>query len=179
MKKYFLIIFFLITLSDVKADGPFMPAEYYHQLNLGLGFGIDYGGIGARLNYVPERHFVVFVGAGYNFVKAGYNVGASYRFNPTNRWCFYYTLMYGYNAAVKVENASHYDKVYYGPSTGAGLELRLNKDKGNYFNFELLVPIRSQEYEDDFEDIKNNPNIQIYAEPLPVTISVGYHFSID
>jgi len=44
-------------------------------------------------------------------------------------------------------------------------------------NIELVVPFRSKSFHDDWDNIKNNPGIDIQSEPLPVAISIGYHFA--
>jgi hypothetical protein len=84
--------------------------------------------------------------------------------------------MYGYNGVIKVENASMYDKIYYGPSLSAGVEIHF-KRKPNYLNVELVVPFRSQAFHDDWDKVKQLSNITIQADPLPVAVSVGYHFA--
>ena len=98
---------------------------------------------------------------------------------PSKRACLYYTLMYGYNAVINIENASQYNKTYFGPSTGIGVETHSKKRPGNYWNFEFLVPIRSQEFHDDLAAIKRNPYIKLISEPLPFVISIGFHFKLN
>ena len=82
--------------------------------------------------------------------------------------------MYGYNGVIKISGAWSFEETYYGPTFGVGFEFRPQR-KG-YWNVELLVPIRSKDYHDDMDAIKNDPNIELKSEPLPIGISVGYHF---
>jgi len=55
------------------------------------------------------------------------------------------------------------------------MEMRFGKKKANGFNVSLMVPVRSNEYSDDVEMLKNNPYIENFTEPLPVTFSMAYH----
>lgn len=146
-------------------------------VKLGLGVGLDYGGIGTRLTITPTTHFGVFVAVGYNLLKAGVNGGLTYKFLPEKRVTPVAHIMYGYNAVIVIEGVDAYNKAYYGLSMGGGIELT-SKRSGNYWSFELLYPFRSSEYEDDWDALKNDPNIEVLSEPFPVTISVGYHFNI-
>ena len=82
--------------------------------------------------------------------------------------------MYGYNGVIKISGAWSFEETYYSPTFGVGFEFRPQR-KG-YWNVELLVPIRSKDYHDDMDAIKNDPNIELKSEPLPIGISVGYHF---
>ena len=153
------------------------PNMYDQPINFGVGLGIDYGGFGCRLSVLPTKQLVVFLGLGYNVNDFGVNGGASYRFMPSKRACLYYTLMYGYNGVIVVQNAEQYNKTYYGPSTGIGIEIHSGKRPGNYWNFEILVPVRSQKFHDDLRDLKRIPYIKFNSEPLPIAFSIGFHFS--
>jgi hypothetical protein len=177
MKKFILIFYSLILCQNLKAQNP--PNEYDDSFNLGIGAGIDYGGLGFKLSALPEKHVVLFAGVGYNFVGAGYNGGISYRFMPSKKTCLYYTLMVGYNAAFRIQGATSYNKIFYGPSTGLGIELHSRKIPANFFNIELLVPIRSNEYHRYLNELKNNPMIDLRSEPWPVTISLGMHIGLS
>ena len=100
--------------------------------------------------------------------------GGTYRILPDKRICPTISAMYGYNGVIKISGAWSFEETYYGPTFGIGLEFRPQR-KG-YWNIELLVPIRSKDYHDDMDAIKNDPNIELKSEPLPIGISVGYHF---
>ena len=178
MKKYFLFLTFLFYCGIIYGQQTTSVEQYDSQINLGGGIGIDYGGLGVKLNCLPEKYLVLFVGVGYNLVNAGYNAGISYRFMPSKKTCLYYTLMYGYNAVFKVENYSAFDRVFYGPSTGLGIEIHSKNNRPNFINIELLVPIRLQEYHNYLHDLKNSPFIKIKSEPWPVSLSLGMHFKL-
>ncbi len=145
-------------------------------VNFGIGLGLDYGGIGGRLTVFPEEHVGVFGAVGYALAGVGYNAGLSFRILPKNPGlCPTATIMYGYNAAIKISGASQYDKIYYGPSIGAGLEIRSKRKNTNFYSIELLIPFRPSEYDSDYNNL-NNLGVKISAAPLPFTVSVGYHF---
>ena len=40
--------------------------QYPKKIYLGVGGGLDYGGLGVKFEFLPIKHFGVFVGAGYN-----------------------------------------------------------------------------------------------------------------
>lgn len=145
--------------------------------NLGIGLGLDYGGIGARISGLPTPKIALFAGVGYNFVGTGFNFGGLFRLAPNKRVCPFFGAMYGYNAAIIIEGLKEANKSFYGPSFGGGVEFKKRKNN-NFFNLEMWLPVRSQKFEDHFNALKRNPAIQI-ERPLPITISVGYHFALD
>lgn len=151
--------------------------DYYPESKFMFGFGIgfDYGGFGGRLAALPAKAVLLFAGFGYNLNDLGYNLGGSLRLLPDKKVCPLLDFMYGYNAVILVDGADEYNKTYYGPSMGGGIELR-SKSNNNFFKFSLLVPFRSQDFHDDMDFLKSNPNIQI-SEPLPIAISLGYHYT--
>jgi hypothetical protein len=148
------------------------------ELHLGLGLGLDYGGlIGIQLNVNPHKNIGLFGGIGYALIEIGFNAGAKLRILPEAKFNPYISGMYGYNAVIKIEGASEYNKMYYGPSFGLGCEIWGNTRKG-YFNVELIIPVRSQQFTDEWDAIKNNPGIEIKQDILPVAFSFGYNFKL-
>lgn len=145
--------------------------------SFGIGFGQDYGGIGARLTFLPDQHVGIFGSVGYIFAGVGYNMGVMARIKPENRTVPTISVMYGYNAAIKITGASQYDKIYNGVSLGFGIISKSYRDPKNYWHFGLIVPFRSSEFDTDFNALKANPGIVGLEKPWPVTISIGYHFS--
>jgi hypothetical protein len=146
------------------------------ELNLGLGLGIDYGGIGGRLTVSPVNHLILFGALGYNIAGVGYNIGAGYRFSPQKQFRPYVLGMYGYNtvviALINGAYESQYTKTFYGPSLGVGFEQRNSSQGKNYFNLEVLAPLRSRAFK-DYKDMLKAKDIKLYA--LPISISLGYH----
>ncbi|HZB14719.1 MAG TPA: hypothetical protein VE467_16890 [Chryseolinea sp.] len=147
------------------------------KVNIGLGIGIDYGGIGGRITFLPVKRLALFAAAGYALVGFGYNIGAQLRIIPDKKICPTFGVMYGYNGVIMVQNASMYDKIYYGTSLSGGMEIHFG-GKPNYMNVSLIVPFRSQAFYDDWDRIKQNSSISIQSDPLPVAFSIGYHFAL-
>ncbi len=85
-------------------------------------------------------------------------------------------IMYGSNRAIIVDGASQYNKSYVGFTPGVGVEFRFGAKKTHGLNIDLNIPINSQEFNDDYEALKDNPAIDITAPPSSVGLSVGYHF---
>jgi hypothetical protein len=144
-------------------------------LNIGIGLGLDYGGIGGKIAVLPSPHVAVFGGLGYNLNGLGYNVGVAGRFLPEAKACPYVAVMYGYNAVVVVDGMDSENKTYYGATAAAGVELKTRN--GKFWNFGLVLPFRSSEYHDQVDRLMNDPNIEM-TEPLPIGFTVGYHFPL-
>lgn len=146
--------------------------------NIGIGLGLDYGGLlGFRYTFMTSPKVGLFGSVGYILVGPGFNFGANYKFTPDKKVTATLGAMYGYNAAIKVVGASEFDQIYYGPSFSVGVEVKTRRNQRNFWNFELVVPIRSSEYHDDMDALLNNPDIEI-SEALPIAFSIGYHFGL-
>jgi len=147
---------------------------------LGIGAGFEFGGLGANVLIQLNKNIGVFGGIGYAFAGVGYNVGTKIRFttnfsdvkstvNP------YATIMYGYNTAIQVKGASEYNKFFYGPSIGFGIDTYSPRRPKGYWTYAINVPIRSGEvndYMNDLEDI----GIKFENELLPIAFTIGYRF---
>ena len=177
MRKIIVIVA-LLSLIHISDNSLSQDSTYFNYSNFGLGVGIDYGGIGCRLTYLPVKYFALFGSVGSCLIGFGYNVGATFPIIPDQRVCPNFSVMYGYNAFIKIKGASEYNKIYYGPSLSLGIEIRAKKRMENYFNLELILPFRPKEFTDDLDVIKNDPDIKIYSEPLPILFSIGYHFGV-
>lgn len=156
--------------------------DFHSMADMGIGIGLNYGGLmGFQIQYIPLNHLAVFGSVGYYIVGFGWQVGVQGYLMPkvpSKGFRVYGTAMYGTNVAIAVENAEHYNKIYLGPTIGAGLEMRFGKSKKNGLNIDLFYPIRSSEYETEWTKMKNDPMLSDFIEPLPVTFSVGYHLEI-
>jgi hypothetical protein len=53
---------------------------------LGLGAGLDYGGLGIRASYAATKNISAFGGVGYNLVDPAYNAGVMYKFIPHKKF---------------------------------------------------------------------------------------------
>jgi hypothetical protein len=143
---------------------------------VGIGIGIDYGGLGVKMGYFPHKNIGLYGAMGYNLVTAGLSTGLTFRTYPSKliRPCFH--AIYGYNAVIKIygDDKNRYDAVFYGPSIGFGFEA--GKTSGLYLNMAVFYPFRDQEFYDEWNKIKNNSNIETYSEILPFTMSIGLHY---
>ena len=151
------------------------------KVSLGLGLGLDYGGIGGNLLVYPQENFGLFGGVGYAIAGAGYNVGAKIRFlsekNP--RTHFYLMGMYGYNAAIAVTNATKYNKLFYGPSFGIGIDTGKRSYKKGYWTLALLVPVRDSEVNDYIDYLEDDIGVEFKNGLWPIAFSVAYRFGLD
>lgn len=150
-------------------------------LMLGIGIGLDYGGLGGKLTFSPQKsentQLGVFIAGGYALSGLGFNSGLILRIQPEKRMVPTFTAMYGYNSVIKVVGAPQYDKIYYGASIGAGFESKSRNDNGSHFHAELILPFRPTSFTNDLKALQNNPSIEI-SDPFPVMISIGYHFML-
>jgi hypothetical protein len=179
MRAYLLFVL-LFSLARLQAQDPSSAAgqpSVSDDSHLGIGAGLDHGGIGLRVDVPVTRHVALIAGVGYAIVGAGWNAGLQYRFLPDSKVGLYVQAIYGYNGVIKVEGAAQYDDIYYGPSVGAGLEFRRSKSS-NYFHLALLVPFRSSEFWSDWESLEDNNAIEVKQGPLPIAFSIGYHFAL-
>lgn len=150
------------------------PSEDEGKGDIGIGLGMDYGGLGGRFAVRPAPPVALFAGLGYNLAGFGYNVGASWRISPGSRTVPYFSAMYGYNAVVVILDQSSLSKTYYGPTVGFGLEFHARRNPANYFNLEILMPFRDSAYEGYLNNLKFLG--YQFSEAWPVGISLGYHW---
>lgn len=166
--SFLLLLFISITTSAQKSQA----------LYFGPGFGFDHGGLGIKASYFPEKHFGIFGGAGYNFATVGVNGGLMYSMMPDKRVTPVLTAMYGYNAVIKTSysNAVKENVVYYGLTVGAGVDIRLGRSKENKLNINLLVPLRSAVFFEDYNYLHQNGTI---TQPIvPIGISLGWDMAV-
>lgn len=167
-----LIIFLAIVLASPTPD---LQAQPTGKINIGIGAGLDYGGFGARISYLPIKQVAVFGAMGYNLDALGHTVGAQYRFPTEKRLDWFISAMYGYNAVLIIEEPVKTKTTYYGPSLGTGMEWKI-KDGRSFVSVEILIPFRPQVYDDAINDLELIG--YTVSEPLPVAFSVGYHIKI-
>jgi hypothetical protein len=84
--------------------------------------------------------------------------------------------MYGYNAAIAVFNATEYNRFFYGPSFGIGIDFPKRFVRNGYWSIALLVPIRGPEAKDYINDLEENHGVDFTIGLLPVAFSFGYKF---
>ncbi|HYG20002.1 MAG TPA: hypothetical protein VD816_13785 [Ohtaekwangia sp.] len=173
MKTTVALLLFLLSIptfaQDVDADD--MP-EAVPNGSIGIGLGLDYGGIGLKVNVPFTPRMAFLFGGGYNLNGIGLNGGFAIHLAPPDAKVQPALIgLYGYNAVIIVEGSSTFNKTYYGPSFGFALEFH---GKKNFFNAGLLIPIRPASFNDDMDRLKSNG--VHFGSVSPVAISLGYHF---
>jgi hypothetical protein len=173
MTKQLLCCIFILCFSISRAQ-EMAVGKSTTPFSIGLGAGLDYGGIGIKIPMISFTPWAqLFGGVGYNGADVGFNAGGLIRSDPERQVSTYVTAMYGYNAVLITESiggTNRTERTYYGPSFGVGVEYR-SRPGGNFFSLGLLVPIRSKKFEnavDTLDPIRNPP---------VVALSVGYHIS--
>lgn len=145
----------------------------------GAGIGLDYGGlIGVKAAFNPVAYMGIFAGVGWDLVGVGWNIGVLGRAIPADRKHAvrpYLKVMYGTNGVTKVTGKSGYDKMFYGLTPGIGCEFRFGRWKSHGLNIDIGVPLRSSDFFDQINRMKNDPQIEKVSEVYPVSFSIGYH----
>jgi hypothetical protein len=178
------LLLFVTTLMHAQnqtQQNPFQINTPVDQFAIGIGGGLDYGGFGGNLTYYPVKSLGLFGGAGYALAGVGFNAGLKFRYipeKPDARVRPFALAMYGYNAAIAVLNASQYNKLFYGPTLGAGIDLLGKRQKRGYWSLGVLLPIRSAEVNEYIVDLENNHGVDFSSPLFPVAVTVGYKFII-
>ena len=188
MKRVILLVFILCfalfvfsqNYSDkIRSDSLYRKYEFHNSTDIGFGLGIDYGGIlGIKAGYSPIKHLNLFIAGGLQLSGFGWQVGSMGYIMPKttkNMVRPYFKVMYGVNASIYVDGTDEYNKLYHGITVGSGSEFRFGKKKKHGFNVELSYPIRTKEFYDDQDKLKNDPRIEDFQELVPISISMGYH----
>ncbi len=160
----------------IKSDDEPLKKAFRDVVALGLGIGQDYGGLGLSVTVYPQKNIGLFGAFGYAFAGAGYNFGTKLRLIPDDRFkriSLFVLGMYGYNAAVIIADSTSYNKLFYGPSAGAGFDLRFVRNKG-YFSFGVIIPFRDPEVDDYMDYLEDTKNVDFKDGLLPFTITLGY-----
>lgn len=167
-----IILFFMFSMCYGQHNLNHFKENIFY---LGLGTGLDYGGLGIKGEVLPIPYLGIFAGLGYNFESLGANAGLSFKALPNKRATPTIQAMYGYNSVIVVRGASEYNKTYYGPSVGAGLDWEIGRNANKLF-FAVYYPFRSEKFEEDLDKLKKDPAINFENEPLPVAFSLGFNF---
>jgi len=184
MRRIYLLLL-CVSLSCTitsRAQSQYTGSDEFDKVNIGLGLGFDYGGIGANVTFYPQKNVGLFAGGGYAFAGFGYNAGVKLRLlpaKPSSQFTPFIMAMYGYNAAVHVSGASQYDKMFYGPSFGLGFDLGSHEEGKGQFSLALFVPIRSPNPNDYMDYLKDTYGITFKNKILPIGFSVGYKYNLD
>ena len=174
MMKKFLVA---SVMTAVLCMGSHVYGQSKQQVYLGLGMGLDHGGLGVKAEYLPIKYFGIFGGVGYNFLSAGWNAGATCKILPNKRVSPNLMVFYGYNGVTKAIGAPEYNMTSYGVTVGANLDIFLGIS-GNKLSFGLFVPIRSSEFMNNYDAMRNDPKIEMISNLLPIAFSAGFNFAL-
>jgi hypothetical protein len=176
LKISIIICLFLSSINLIAQDSISVPRTI-DRSSFGLGLGFDYGGFGANVLVYPHQNIGVFGGVGYALGGIGFNTGAKFRLISKKHTTDPYAIvMYGYNAAIQVKNASQYNKLFYGPSFGVGFDYHSKRMQKSYWSMALLVPVRTSAVNDYIDDLKVRHGVQFSNELPPLAFSIGYRF---
>ena len=178
MNKSNIIIMFIL-LAGLNFDSIGQEQPSYDGSALGFGMGLDYGGFGMNFNYFPINDLGFFIGGGYALADFGVNGGIKVRVVSDKKFTRvspFLIGMYGYNTVIKIENASQYNKLFYGTTIGFGVDFLGNPHRKGYLSLALLIPIRNSNVNEYIDDLKNNHGVNFTNKLTPVTISIGYKF---
>lgn len=151
------------------------------QGDFGIGVGLDYGGLlGVKFTFIPIDYLSAFFSFGYQFIAPGVSIGLQAHLLPYSKEFTirpHLNLMFGTNAVIVMIGAPQLNKSYVGFTPGGGFEIRFGQEKRKGFNIDLCFPIRSKEFDEDFNTIRRNPLYTIKS-PTSVTISIGFHVQL-
>lgn len=163
-----------------RPESPKIEEDDKHEMDFGVGYGLDYAGLGVKVSYIFPFPFVsLFASGGFNFVGDGVGWQGGMTIHILPETTKYYVrpnlkLMYGVNSIVKVPGRDEYTGVFKGFTPGIGLEFMFGRRKANGLDLDINYPIRSQSYLDRVEQIKNDPEIDRYNEST-LSASIGFH----
>lgn len=180
MKKLTVLLAIIALFhSFVNAQTEEYPPQT-EKVNLGIGAGFDYGGIGANVLFYPQKNIGLFAGGGYALAGFGYNVGLKGRFFLKDGAAVtpFVMGMYGYHSAVQIDGNTDLNKLFYGPTFGAGIDWRVGKLRKNYIALALTVPLRNGDEKEYKQMLINNYGAQFTNDFLPVGLSIGYRLRL-
>lgn len=177
MNKYIgILLVFFLNLSLVCKSQDTIVQLKLDTISVGMGIGIDHGGIGYNLMYYPSEQLGLFAGIGYAIAGIGLNAGGKLRIineDKISKSNFFFTAMYGYNAGVKVKRAEKYDKLFYGITLGGGFDTHPKAGRNSYWSFSILVPFRNPDLNEYINDLEQNQNVVFEIKPFPFLISIS------
>lgn len=165
--------------SEIVPDSIVKKYDFPRYNDFGIGLGLDNGGVlGVKYTYSPIKYLGLFGAAGLQFGGLGWQVGAKgYLISKTSKHGFRpnVKMMYGVNASIYVLNAEEYTELYHGFCIGPGIEMRFGRMKKKGLDVDINFPFRSDEFWDDWDQVKNDPRVEDAVDPTPFTLSIGFH----
>lgn len=174
--KRSVLLLTVFTFLQIKgtAQNSQPPTIFY----AGIGAGLDYGGIGFKVEAIPVKYIGVFGGAGYNFHKLGINGGLSFKMLPGKKVVPVLMGMYGYNGVIRshspVTGNLVSEKTYYGFSAGAGCDIHF-KNSRSKLTMAIVVPFRSNTFKKDL-DYTEAYSSDLKPDVSNVLATIGFNF---
>ncbi|MFC2152066.1 hypothetical protein ACFLSE_06010 [Bacteroidota bacterium] len=172
MRKFTLALLVILFATHLNAQ-----EKSFNNFDFGAGMGLNYGGFGFNLSVAPIPFISLEGFLGYNFLEP--NVGGAVNIhvipkNNTKTYNLALKSMYGYNTVLITLDGDMDSKTFYGLSFGISNKLRFGSRKRSGLDLDLLIPIRSKEATDYYDELVDN---DYEMTPLsPIAISIGYHF---
>ena len=180
-KTLILICIFQFALNTNAQD--YLPkAKTYNGTSIGIGSGLDFGGIGIGvLHYGRIKTVGVFGGLGYTPSGIGINAGLkarliSTKINPTLNP--FLLGMYGYTTSVSISNDKQYNKMFYGATLGVGADFKFKKSGRGFWTLAWLFPLdlsKSNEYIQYLVSYRH----MTFSEPSAFRFSIGYRYLLN
>jgi hypothetical protein len=152
------------------------------RISLGLGMGLDYGGIGGNAFFDYKRYFGFLGGVGYDFTGFGYNVGCKYKFiieETMSQGYPYLLLLYGINTVIDVTSMPNLSKRINGLTIGLGFDYKFKAKNRGYWSFGILAPIRDSRYTNYIKKLKNDYGAVSTNDLWPISFSFGYRYILN
>lgn len=148
------------------------------KLQIGMGLGLDYGGVGVNFTYYVIPNIGFFGGAGHNFAGLGLNAGTRFLITHDieNKVVPFVTWMYGYNAVVKVKDIKEYNRVFYGHSASFGFDIKTSDTRR--ISLGVVVPFRNDD-PDDYITLLKSRGVGFKRGLSPVLVSLGMRLYQD
>lgn len=177
-RKLFAFIFILTFTVNASLAQDTNVSSLQGEKSYGIGYGLPYGGIGLKVGYNLIDGLNAFAGVGYQTGSIGYNIGVAKDFIPNGVVQPYVSAMFGSNAAIRLIGTSYDERVFLGPSVGAGVKINAlaHSYRGNYLEIGAIYAFTSVTYQEEFESIKNSSYANKLNEPWPVLVVIGYNF---
>ncbi len=178
------LFFFVLILSCTFSHGMLARAQdggidkksWNPALYLGVGVGLDYGGIGLKGSFEPIPYLSVFGGVGNNLVSISGGAGMAIHMLPARKVSPKLMGMYGYNSVLIITQHGFGGPVNdyvesQGVSVGAGIDMKWWK-RPHKLSVAVLYPFRDGTFMSRYNRMYNKPFL------MPVLFSVGWNFSI-
>jgi len=182
LSKSIILICILLFTLNIEAQDYLPIAKKYDGTSIGIGSGLDFGGIGIGvLHYGSIKTVGIFGGLGYTPSGIGINAGLKVRLlspkiNPTLNP--FLVGMYGYTTAVSVSNDSQYNKMFYGPTLGIGADVKFRKFGRGFWTVAWLFPLNFSKSNEYIQYLIAYRHIS-FSLPSTLRFSFGYRYLLN